>query len=267
VRDLHTSTRWWDRYLAAAALIGATALLLAPPAGLLDKADHAAYAVCARLPGHVFVVAGRPLPLCARCSGAYLAGLAGLVALILAGRANASALPPRRYVAFFALFVLAWAVDGLNSYVSFFTDLPPLYEPANLLRLATGALAGLALAAFLLPVLNLSLWAAPSPAPSVGSWRDLAWLLVGGAIVVGLVGSEWPPLLYPLALLSGAAVIALIAAVNLMIVLMLLRRDGQATRWRELLAPLAVALALALTELWAIAAARALLTARLGLPF
>ncbi|MCX6032413.1 MAG: DUF2085 domain-containing protein [Chloroflexi bacterium] len=264
---MQTNARWWDRYLAALALIGAMALLLAPPAGLLDKADHAAYAVCARLPGHVFVVAGRPLPLCARCSGTYLAALAGLAALTLAGRTRAGGLPGRRYIALFALFVLAWAVDGLNSYVSFFTDLPHLYEPANLLRLATGALEGLALAAFLLPILNLSLWAAPSPAASVGSWRDLVALLAGGAVVVGLVGSEWPPLLYPLALFSGAAVIALIAAVNLMIVLILLRREGQATRWRELLAPLAVALVLALVELWAIAAARAFLTARLGLPF
>ncbi len=258
---------WWDGYLAVLALIGIVALLLSAPAGLLDKADHAAYAVCARIPGHIFVVAGRPLPLCARCSGAYLGAFAGIGALVLRGRGSAGGLPGRRYIALFGVFILAWAVDGANSYLTLFIGLPHLYEPQNLLRLATGALEGLALAAFLLPVLNLSLWVTPAPMPSVGSWRDLGAMLIAAAVVIGLVGSAWDLLLFPLALLSGAAVVALIGLVNFLILLIVLRREGRATRWREVAAPLLAALALALAELWAIAAVRALLTERLGLPF
>ena len=56
--------------------------LLAPPHGLLDKADHAAYAVCHRIPARSFAFAGRPLPLCARCSGTYLGAVAGLIVLV-----------------------------------------------------------------------------------------------------------------------------------------------------------------------------------------
>jgi hypothetical protein len=54
---------------AALALIILAALILLPPHDLLDKADHAAFAVCHRIPERTFVIAGRPLPLCARCSG------------------------------------------------------------------------------------------------------------------------------------------------------------------------------------------------------
>ena len=71
-----------------------------------------------------------------------------------------------------------------------------------MLRLVTGTLEGLAIAAVLLPLANLTLWADPDPQRSVGSWRDLAWLLAGAAAVIASVSSEWPPLLYPLALLS-----------------------------------------------------------------
>ena len=257
----------WDGWLVALALVGIIGMLLAPPRGLLDKADYVAYAVCHRIPERTFIFAGRPLPLCARCSGTYLGALAGLIVLILRGRGRAADLPDRRYLAVFAGFFLLWAVDGLNSYLTLFPGFPHLYEPHHILRLATGTLEGLAIAAILLPILNLSLWARPVNTPSVASWRDLAWMVVGGAVVVGLVSSEWAPLLYPLALTSGATIVALVGSVNVMFGLVLLRREGRAQHWRETIVPMAIGVVLALAELAAIAAARAALTARLELPF
>ena len=50
-----------------------------------------------------------------------------------------------------------------------------------------------------------------------------------------------------------------------MLVLMLMRREGKATRAREVLLPLLLGLALAAIELAAIGLARAALTERLGL--
>jgi hypothetical protein len=170
-------------------------------------------------------------------------------------------------VVVFAVFILAWAVDGLNSYLTFFPQLPYLYEPHNLLRLVTGTLQGLAIAAFLLPVLNLALWADPAPKPSVGGWHDLAWMSVGGAVVVGLVVSEWAVLLYPLTLISGLTVVVLIGLVNSMVALVLLRREGRARRWQEAAAPLLVGVVMALVELGAIGVLRSFLTERLELPF
>lgn len=270
----HTSTEarrrpGGDALLAALAAAAILALLLVAPGGPLDKADAAAYAVCHRIPERTFFFAGRPLPLCARCSGTYLGTLAGLIVLAMRGRGRAMRLPALRHGVVLGGFVLLWAADGLNSYLTFFPGLPHLYEPNNLLRLITGTLQGLALAAFLLPMLNLSLWAtrAAAEGASVSGWRDLAALLAGGAVVVLLVSSEWPALLYPLALLSGVLVVTLIGCVNVMLLLIVLRREGQARRLRQVAAPLLAGLALALAELTAIGLARAALTARLGLPF
>ena len=257
--------RRWDGILAVMALAFILGILLAPPHGLLDKADHAAFAVCHRIGERSFTFAGRPLPLCARCSGTYLGALAGLIVLAARGRGRASRLPAPKHLAVLGVFFLVWAVDGLNSFLTFFPGLPHLYEPHNLLRLITGTLEGLAIAALMLPIANLSLWAAPAPEPVIASWRDLAWMCAGAAAVVALVSSEWPPLLYPLALISGVMIAGLVGLVNAMLMLIVLRREGRATRRRDALAPLLLGIALALVELTAIALLRAALTARLGL--
>jgi hypothetical protein len=103
--------------------------------------------------------------------------------------------------------------------------------------------------------------------PSIAGWADLIWLLVGGAVVVAIVSSEWPLLLYPLALISGAMVIGLVGVVNSMALLVLLRRDALAHRWQAVVAPLLAGVALAMIELTAIGFLRAELTRQLGLPF
>jgi uncharacterized membrane protein len=258
-------TTRWDGILAFVALAVILGILLAPPHGLLDKADHAAFAVCHRISERSFTFAGRPLPLCARCSGTYLGALAGLIVLTARGRGRAWRLPAPRYLVVLGVFLLAWAVDGLNSFLTFFPDLPHLYEPHNVLRLITGMLEGLAIAAILLPIANLSLWVPRASEPAIESWRDLAWMLAGGAAVVMLVSSEWAPLLYPLALISGLMIVGLVGVVNAMVALIILRREGQGTRWRDAVVPLLLGIALASVELTIIALARAALTERLGL--
>ncbi len=168
----------WDGFLAVAALAILLFYLVAPPHGLLDKADQAAYAVCHRIPARSFAFAGRPLPLCARCSGTYLGAVAGLIALTACGRRRAARLPAPAILAVFGVFLLAWAVDGFNSFLTLIPGLPYLYEPRNLLRLVTGTLEGLALAAVLLP------WPISpcGPIPTRGAqsgrgaiWRGCSW--------------------------------------------------------------------------------------------
>jgi len=257
----------WDRLLAVLAVAAILALLIAPPHGLLDKADRAAFAVCHRIPERTFTVAGRPLPLCARCSGTYLGALAGLAVLALRGRGRASMLPAPKYLVVFGIFLAAWAVDGFNSFLTFFPGVPHLYEPHNLLRLATGTVEGLAIAALALPAFNRSFWAEPLPMRSIGSWQDIAWMLAGGALVAGLVSSDLPFLLYPLAILSGIAVVLLLGVVNSVFVLLILRRDGRMTGWRQAALPLLLGLSLAMIELAVVGLARAALESWAGSPF
>ncbi len=242
------------------------ALLLAPPHDLLDKADRFAYSVCHRIPSHSFTIGGRQLPLCARCTGTYLGTLAGLLVLLARGRGRASRFPARRFLAVFAAIMAVWAVDGLNSYLQLL-GLPHLYAPNNLLRLVTGTLEGLGIATLVLPLFNLGIWMGQDAMPSIARWRDLLWLLLGGTIVIGLVASEWAPLLYPLALLSGAMVVVLVGLIISLLLLMVTRRDGRAQHWREALLPLLAGFTGALIVLMAIGLARDLLTAWLDLPF
>ncbi len=261
---LRAARRLW---CAAALALSALILVALPPAHPLDKADRYAYAVCHRIAGHSYFIAGRQLPLCARCSGTYLAALAGLGALLGMGRGRANRFPPRRFWPVLGAFMAAWAVDGVNSYLAFFLPAAPLYEPHNLLRLITGALEGLVIASFLLPLFNLTVWAAAEEVPVLQRWRDLAALVIAGAAVVGLVAGGWAPLLYPLALLSGAAVVLLVGLVAGVFVLILLRREGQARTWRQVTLPLAAGFVAGLLLLAAIGLARDRLTAALALSF
>ena len=167
----------------------------------------------------------------------------------------------------FGVFLVAWALDGLNSFLTFFPGVPHLYEPRNLLRLSTGILEGLAIAALLLPAFNLSLRPELAPNPSIGCWQDVAWMLVGGALVAGAAASGPPSLLYPLAILSGLAVVMLLGTVNSVFVLTALRWNDRTTGWRQAAPPLLLGLALALFELAVVGMGRAALEAWLGSPW
>jgi hypothetical protein len=89
-------------------------------------------------------------------------------------------------------------------------------------------------------------------------------MVASGALVAGTVAGGPQFLLYPLALLSGLAVVALLGAVNTTFVLLVLRRDGQMTTWRQATPPLLVGLALAMIELAVVGLARTALEAWLG---
>lgn len=255
-----------DLVLAILALVVIVALLFLAPHGLLDKADRAAYAVCHRIGDHSFFIAGRQLPLCARCSGTYLGALAGLIVLGLRGRGRAGRFPARPYLLVLGLFMLLWALDGLNSFLALM-NLPHLYEPSNRLRLVTGALEGIAVAAVLLPALNITLWRTPRDMRSIADVSDLLWLLAGAGLVVVAVSSEWDWLLYPLALLSGLMVPLLLGLLSAMFYLAARGRDGKAEHWREVASPLVVGLALALCAIALIGLARDALTRAVGLTF
>ncbi len=258
----HPTTRlarrtWPAISLAAGVLIAW--LALTPPA-LLDKADYIGYAVCHRIPGHSFFIAGRQLPLCARCTGTFGGAMLGIIALTLAGRRRASRFPPGRVLLVMALFFLAWAFDGLNSYLTFFPQAPHLYEPRNGLRLVTGTFVGLSLSLLVYPLLNFSLWRSPDPTPVVRGFRELAGLLIVGGLFILAVLSRYPPLLYPLALISTLGVLAMLTGLNTVLALVVTRRENQAVRWHDALPPLLVGFALSLLLVGGIDALRYIVT-------
>lgn len=254
-------------FLVVALLVVAT-FLLSPPWTVLGKTRLVGYAICHQIPERSFHIHGQQLPLCARCTGIYMGALTGFALMWLWGRKRAANLPPVRITIVFVGFIFMLGVDGINSYLTFFPGMPHLYEPQNWLRLTTGTLEGLALSAFVLPVLNYTLWRdADKSSSSVQSFKELALMVAAGGVIIVLIVLELPVLLYPLAILSTLGVLFMLGSINTVIVLALARREGTAQTWRQVLLPTTIGLALAFIIIGGVDAARYFLTQALGLPF
>lgn len=245
-------------FLPAALIIGLW--LAGTPAGLLGKADAIGYAVCHRIDLRSFHLGGRPLPLCSRCTGMYLGAMLAFAYFIFRGRGRAGAFPSWPVLVVLGLFGLAFAVDGLNSYLHFFPEAPHLYPPSNTLRMITGTGLGLALGTLVYPGFNQSAWRDWRFEPALHSVPDLAVLLALAALLVLVVLSGNPLLLYPLALISSLGVLTLLTLIYTMMLLMALRRENRATAWQDLALPLTGGLALAIAQIALIDVGRFLLT-------
>ncbi len=222
--------------------------LLNTPSGLLGKADAVGYAVCHRIDVRSFHIGDRQLPLCSRCTGMYLGAMLGLVyQVIVSGRRAGS--PPKRIWPALALFVAAFAIDGLNSYMSLFPGAPTLYEPQNWSRLLTGTAMGLAIAIVLYPAFNQTTWQTWEARPSIGSLRSVTILFGFALLLDWIVFTENPIFLYPLSLVSAAGVLVILTMVYCMLWLMLLRFENRYQRLSQMLVPLTAGFGLAVLQI------------------
>ncbi|MCA9974387.1 MAG: DUF2085 domain-containing protein [Anaerolineales bacterium] len=226
----------------------------------LDGVDWLGYAVCHRITERSFIINGRQLPLCARCTGMYLGVMVVFAVVFVHGRLRWTELPPWQLLLLLLGFIGVMGIDGINSYSHFFPDAPHLYTPRNWLRLLTGVGTGLAMGSFILPALAQTLWRVPVRRAPLGTFSQLVELLLVAAVTILLVLSNQPLLLYVLAFVSTAGLLLILGAINTILGLTLLRRDGRATRWRETAVPLLIGVLLAIIELSAISYLRFSLT-------
>ncbi len=237
------------------------------PGDLLHKADLVGYAICHRIPERSFVIGGRHLPLCARCMGIYLGVWGNLIVMTLLKRGRSAELPRPAILAVLMMFVVLMGIDGLNSYMTFFPGAPHLYEPRNELRLFSGMLHGVTLSSLVYPLLNQTLWADVEWAPALRNFRELALVLLTGALGAGLTLLRIPALLYPLAFMGSCGVLVMLAMINSVIVVTILRRENRATVWWQAIGPLAVGVVLALLQVSFLDMFRAYITQAWNLPF
>jgi uncharacterized membrane protein len=234
--------------------------LFSTPAGLLGKADAIGYAVCHRIAERSFHAYHRPLPLCARCTGTYLGVITGLVTFAARGRLRAGRLPRIRVLALLAVGVLAYGVDGLNSYLSLFEAYTPIYQPNNTLRLITGLAFGLAMITVVVPVFNSIIWRESQPAAPLTSVKELAVLVAIAALVIAAVLIQAPALLVAFGLISTAGVLMMFCVVGSTLFLTLTGHENSAARWSDLVIPALAGLVFAASVIGAIDAVRYLLT-------
>jgi uncharacterized membrane protein len=268
VQKPETQSMYWRPWMVgvlALCYLGLLAVLvLGPGVSLLDRLRWLDSGICAQLPSHSFYPGGQRLPLCARNTGIYLGFMVTLITLYAIGRGRAQRLPPWSIVVVLVLGIVVMAVDGFNS---FFLDLglAHLYQPHNLLRLATGLATGLALASLGLPLLNRLFWCEYCEQRSISSWAALLVLMPGLVLSFFAVASQNGLVLYPLALLSTAGVLMVLSSVNLVVVVAVSRRDQTFTRYRELLPFFGFALLLTIGEMLVLAQLKFSLLQALGM--
>ena len=223
---------------------------------LLTAGDYVGAALCHRITARTFVINGRQIPLCARCTGMYLGVALSFVALFLARRERRTNLPPLPILLVLIGFIGVMGVDGVNSYMHFFSNLPHVYEPRNWLRLLTGMGTGLAMGVLVFPALMQTLWRDGNGRSIIETGRELLWLIVLVGTAVLLVLSNQPVILYVMALVSVAGALMIVTSLNAVLLLMLFKRDGFAVRWQETAVPLLLSFGLAVLELGTIALLR-----------
>lgn len=248
--------------LIAAALSLLIAWLVYTPPGLLGKAEAVGYAVCHRIPERSFFIGEHQTPLCARCSGMYIGAMAGFVYLWRFGRKGG--MPSFKAYVVLGLLVVAFGVDGLNSYLHFFPSLPSAYDPQNWLRLATGTGMGVAIAAMLTPVFHQTVWKNWDRQPVLNSWRRIGGLLLTAAGFSLAAYTQIPLLLYPLAILASATILLILGMVYCMIWVLAFKRDNQYLTLRSLWVPLLAGFTTALLQIAVSDAIRFYLTGTWG---
>lgn len=254
---------WMVALSALLYLVALAVVVLWPDASLIDRLRWLDSGICAQLPTHSFYPGGERLPLCARNTGIYLGFIVTLMILYASGRGKAQELPRWRIILMLACGVVALAIDGFNS---FFVDLGlfHLYQPHNLLRLATGLLTGLALAALTLPILNRLFWREYNKQRSIPTWSALLLFLPGLVLSFFAVASQIGLLLYPLAVMSTAGIVIALSIVNLIIVIAISRREQSFERYRALIPFFSLALLLAIGEMLLLAEVKLSLLQALG---
>jgi uncharacterized membrane protein len=244
---------WLMIVLGAAYVMAVAGLLFMPGGTLIERLRALDAGICSQLPTHSFYPAGQQLPLCARNTGIYVGFSATLLVLLASSRLRAARLPGGWVALALVTAVVAMATDGFNS---LFLDLhlPHLYQPHNLLRLATGLGTGTAMAAFLVPIANGLIWRAEDARPTFASFRQLAIVLPMLVLAFLLIASQDAWLLYPLALLGTAGLVTALSLINLVFVLGVSGRVARFATVRQVFPLFTLAVALAIVELVALSA-------------
>ena len=236
-----TSLARW--FVPIAAVIAFTVWFLIAPPGLLGKADAVGYAICHRISERSFHIGDRQLPLCARCTGEFFSAAISLIFFALVSPKK-SGMPNWKIGAPLLLFLVAFGIDGSNSYLyllkttapGVLSNIPNLYIPNNTLRLLTGSGMGIALASILYPAFNQSVWKTDDTERAL-DWKKLG-ILVGIVLLIDLaILTESPIILYPIAFLSVLGVLALLIMVFSLMWLLLMRQENAFNSLKEMWMP------------------------------
>lgn len=210
--------------LLVAGVLIAVWMLYSPP-GFMGKLDAIGYSVCHQIPDRTFAFDGEHMPLCSRCTGMHLGALFGLVYHLR--HRKFGGMPSKKAMVLLGLFLLAFAIDGLNSFIGLSGFIPQVYESQNWLRLLTGTFLGFALAAILVPIFNQTMWRDWSGHSALRTWKQLGFIVIINGLIILLVLSGNSTVLYALSVISIANVIIILTMIHTILWVMVLKRENQ----------------------------------------
>lgn len=241
--------------LLAAAVAGVALVYLFLPWSVEQKLFGVAYGIDPQRPSHTYILGRQQMPLEARKLGMFGGFLLANLGLVALGRGRAAHFPKLTISVALVGLVALMGLDGLNATL-FDLGLPHAYTPDLGLRLATGLLCGVAMAALLLPAANGAAWRHPGEQRALQSWRELLALLLLAAGFFLLIDIRLPLLYYPGSVIGLGGLLLELGQINLVFVMALSRRLGSAETAGALLAPCLAALLLSFAELAFMAAVR-----------
>lgn len=233
--------------------------LFATPPGLYGKLWAVGYSVCHQAPARSFTMGAFAEPLCARCTGTFLAAFLGSVYLLLR-RGKRGEVPPWPVGAVLILLAALWAFDGANSFAHIIPGFPTLYTSSNWLRLASGTGLGLGVASVVVPVFHQSLWMDFIPQPALSRWSDLLGMLGLGLAGALAAVSGIPWLAAPMALLSILGVLLLLTLVYTVVWVFLSKTENKYLTYMDIWIPLLAGFTTALVQISAVSLLRYWLT-------
>ncbi|MCB0006442.1 MAG: hypothetical protein KDE04_08295, partial [Anaerolineales bacterium] len=86
--------------------------------------------------------------------------------------------------------------------------------------------------------------------PSIRNGQELLGMVGLAGLVVLLVLSNQPTILYVLGVVSAAGIIMILTSLNSMLLLIFTRRDARAVNWRHTIVPLTLGLALTAAQIY-----------------
>jgi len=202
------------------------------PPGLFGKADAVGYSVCHQIPERSFRMGDRVFPLCARCSGMYLGAF--VTFLYQFKKKRAGDLPSKKILIFLGVLLLAFAIDGSNSYLHFFENAPSLYEPNNTLRLITGLGLGIGMAALLYPIFNQSIWADWIQSAPIASYVDIIKLILLNVVMFIFLLSGNLLIMLALALISTGTIVFMLGIIYTILITMLFKKENSFHHWQDI---------------------------------
>lgn len=209
--------------------------------------EQIGFAVCHQLSERSLSYGGRVLPVCARDTGLFLGFAACAVALLLAFGPRPRLYPEWPKIAVLAAFLVPTAVDALTSYAG-------LRESGNIMRLATGSLAGAGLAALVFPLASTAIFspgAEPGRPAAFSEWWMAGALSAVPASVTLALAPAWSWAYWLWAPLVTACLLFTFLALNLVLAALVFERTGRnrpAAPALAALAPVAVAIEIVLSN-------------------